>query len=290
MRKKQRLVTALLIFSAISIVVYTPVSAETAPGTSHNYQFNSGPDTTATFGSPTMTDVPGSNPLLDNIRRNKDVAYLPPSYGIFGGDLPTNPSSLYHSADSTASATAYTLDGTASVNYYEETTGALQSTSVINTPEAVAVPANISINYTTANPAVTSPMTQPSFYSDGSIGFLSIPAINTYVQVYEGETTANLKLGAAHFENTSSWDGNIGLAGHNRGAHDFFRGVKDLMIGDLITYDTMHGTRTYQVFLKERITETDFSHLGWSRENLITLITCVIDTPGMRWVIQARQI
>ncbi len=121
-KHKKAFITAALICATISFAMSVPAAASEAPGSSHNYQFNSGPDTTATFGSPTMTDVPGSNPMLDNIRRNKDVAYLPPSYGIFGGDLPTNPSSLYHSADSAASATAFALNGTASANYYEETT------------------------------------------------------------------------------------------------------------------------------------------------------------------------
>jgi hypothetical protein len=86
-----------------------PAHASAAQGSNnwdlfqYNYEFNSGPDTKSTFGNPTMTDVPGSNPLNDNIRRNKDVAYLPPSYGIFSGELPTNPSSLYHTADAETS-------------------------------------------------------------------------------------------------------------------------------------------------------------------------------------------
>ena len=52
----------------------------------------------------------------------------------------------------------------------------------------------------------------------------------------------------------------------------------------------MYGTRTYQVFRKEQISDTDFTYLGWSGENIITLITCVIDTPSRRWAIQASEI
>ena len=37
-------------------------------------------------------------------------------------------------------------------------------------------------------------------YSDGSIGKLSIPSIGVNKKVYDGETIANMRLGAAHFE------------------------------------------------------------------------------------------
>jgi len=262
---------------------------------SYNYEFTSGPDASTTFGVPTQTTQQGSNPLQDNVRRNKDVAFLPPSYGVFSGDIPTNPSSLFHSSDSVAQASNATFNGTASVNFYGNTTGVLQSTSVMQTPAVTGTTNNVSVNHvpnmpnnTTTTQNVT--ITQPAFYEDGSIGFLSIPAINTYVRVFDGETQANLRLGAARFEFTSAWDGNIGIAGHNRGPNDYFRGVRDLQIGDLIIYETLYGTRTYRVYLKEQISDTDFSHLGWSRNNEITLITCVIDRPSLRWVVKASEV
>ncbi|MDR1706015.1 MAG: class D sortase [Clostridiales bacterium] len=268
----------------------------------YNYQFNSGPDTGSTFGTPTETDAKGSNPLADNIRRNKDVALLPPGYGIYSGQIPTDPSSPLHPANPVTMAADTTYYGTASVNYRGDDTGSLQSTSLMQSPATAGISGNVSVSIT--QPAVQ-PVTQPilkpttsfaaaaqtipSYYDDGSIGYLSIPAINTYVKVYEGETTANMKLGAAHFEFTSAWDGTVGLAGHNRGAHDYFKGVKDIMNGDLITYETRYGTRTYEVYLKEQISDTDFSYLGSYRENTLVLITCVMDSPSRRWVVCARE-
>ena len=50
------------------------------------------------------------------------------------------------------------------------------------------------------------------------------------------------------------------------------------------------GTRTYEVFYVGQIEETDFSRLGRSSENMITLITCVRNVPEMRWCVQAREI
>ena len=271
----------------------------------YNYQFNSGPDAQSTFGVPTQTSRLGSDPLNDNIRRNKDVAYLPPSYGVFSGDIPTNPSSLYHQYDSAANATNATFNGAASVNYYGETTGVLQSTSLMLTPGGtsnISNPSNsgnsgnlipnafgtssVTVNHIPANHTVT----QPALFDDGSIGHLSIPAINTFVKVFAGEVMADMRLGAAHLDYTSAWDGNVCIAGHNRGANDYFKGVKDIKIGDLITYETMYGSRTYKVYLKEQISETDFTYLGWSRDNEITLITCVIDQPSLRWAVKASEV
>ena len=64
----------------------------------------------------------------------------------------------------------------------------------------------------------------------------------------------------------------------------------DLEIGDKLTYTTRYGTRTYQVFSKEQINEYDYSKLGWSAENLLTLITCIANTPSLRWAAVAREV
>ena len=55
-------------------------------------------------------------------------------------------------------------------------------------------------------------------YADGSIGTLSIPSLGVTKKVYDGETVGNLRLGVAHFEGTSAWDGNVGFCSHNRGS------------------------------------------------------------------------
>ena len=66
--------------------------------------------------------------------------------------------------------------------------------------------------------------------------------------------------------------------------------IHTLEDGDKITYTTKLGTRTYEVFYVGQIEETDFSRLGRSSENMITLITCVRNVPEMRWCVQAREI
>lgn len=128
------------------------------------------------------------------------------------------------------------------------------------------------------------------YYADGSIGTLKIPSINLNVKVYETESLESLARGAGHFKSTSCWDGNVGLAGHNRGVANHFGQIHTLEDGDKITYTTKLGTRTYEVFYVGQIEETDFSRLGRSSENMITLITCVRNVPEMRWCVQAREI
>ena len=128
------------------------------------------------------------------------------------------------------------------------------------------------------------------YYSDGSLGRLKIPSLGLSVKVYEDESLESLAKGAGHFKSTSCWDGNVGLAGHNRGVANHFGQIHTLENGDKITYTTRLGTRIYEVFYVGQIKETDFSRLGRTSENMITLITCVRNVPEMRWCVQAREV
>lgn len=69
-----------------------------------------------------------------------------------------------------------------------------------------------------------------------------------------------------HFPTTSQWDGNVGLASHNRGRGSFFAGIWNLQQGDLIFYEITHGVREYEVTSVERINETDTSHLDHTHD------------------------
>jgi sortase A len=126
--------------------------------------------------------------------------------------------------------------------------------------------------------------------ANGSIGTLSIPRLRVSANVYAGETLENLARGIGHFNMTSAWHGNVGLSAHNRGIANFFGQIHTLREGDEIVYTTNLGTRTYAVFLVRQIHETDFSYLGWTNDNILTLVTCVRDIPELRYVVQAREI
>jgi len=111
--------------------------------------------------------------------------------------------------------------------------------------------------------------------ADGSIGILKIPAIGLTVTAYDGEVTAAMKKGVGHIESTSSWLGNIGLCGHNRGVNENFGKLKNLKVGDEISYTTSLGTRTYIVTFAGKIASNDWNYLQYTTDNRITLLTCV---------------
>lgn len=248
------------------------------PALAADYSFGTGGDTLSDFGASTSSAVNVTpDPMSQNTRRNKDAAYFAPPYGVFSGEIPTNPSSPYHNnlpqggfvpvnQNLPAVGNESYAPGNSTVKM-ELPTGMLPSTSQTGT-----------LN------------TTPWYYEDGSIGTLYVERTKKTIKVYEGEDLANLKIGAGHFAATSVWDGNVGLAGHNRGSSPYFSFVKDLQNGDVLKYTTKYGSRTYKVYSKTQINEYDNLPLSWSDENILTLITCVADVPELRYCVQAREV
>ena len=125
---------------------------------------------------------------------------------------------------------------------------------------------------------------------DGSIGTLKIPSLNINMKVWEGETRASMAKGLGHYSSTSGWDGNIGVCGHNRGAKYNIGSIRNLEIGDIITYSTVYGTRTYAVILVKTISDSDWSYLQATADNRITITTCLADRPSKRVCVQAVEV
>jgi len=128
-------------------------------------------------------------------------------------------------------------------------------------------------------------------FGDGTIGRITIPALNNRVAyVRPGVALSTLDNYVGHFPQTSQWDGNIGLASHNRGRGSFFAGIWTLRGGDRIFYETTMGVRAFEVISVEQISETDLANLNHSHENILTLVTCVYGQPALRWSVRAREI
>ncbi len=120
---------------------------------------------------------------------------------------------------------------------------------------------------------------------------IQIPKINLDVHIEEGTNTNTLLEAVGHFEVTSKWNGNVGLAAHNRGYQcNFFQKIKNLTIGDEIIYTTTNGKKVYKVQTNKVILETDWSYLEPSKENKITLITCEENRREYRRCVQAIEI
>ena len=123
--------------------------------------------------------------------------------------------------------------------------------------------------------------------SDGSIGTLKIPSLGINMKVWEGETDSSMAKGVAHYSATTGWDGNVCVCGHNRGSAYSIGAIKDLKIGDTITYTTVYGKRTYAVSYVGTISSTDWSHLQATADNRVTITTCLANQPTKRVVVQA---
>ena len=128
------------------------------------------------------------------------------------------------------------------------------------------------------------------YFANGSLGTVQIPSLGLTVSIYEGTDSDSLARGAGHFSETSIWDGNVALAGHNRGVNCHFGEIHTLSIGDAITLTTALGTRTYEVTSVAKVGVTDREALADSAENRITLYTCVRGQSDLRWCVQAVEV
>ena len=98
-----------------------------------------------------------------------------------------------------------------------------------------------------------------------------------------------LRKGAGHFANTSIWEGNVAIAGHNRGVNNHFGKIHTLDIGDTIKLTTQLGTRSYEVYSVSKIGVVDTSVLNDSMEIIFSFFSFVLNQTDDRWCVQARQ-
>ena len=245
------------------------LAAFSMPASALEYHFD-GPDA-GLFGRPTSDEtiyITMDEPA--NTDHSKNAAYIPPAFG---------------------SPTSYTL------NAGELLTPNLVSSSAMGTvsgtggvtvlPPAASGSANGSIGSYT--PVKYTAVTKDLYYSSGYLGTLKIPTLSLSVKVYQGTDADALRKGAGHFASTSIWEGNVAIAGHNRGVNNHFGKIHTLDIGDTIKLTTQLGTRSYEVYSVSKIGVDDTSVLNDSTENIITLVTCVKNQPDYRWCVQARE-
>jgi len=105
------------------------------------------------------------------------------------------------------------------------------------------------------------------------LAVMSIDRFDIQVPVYDGADDFNLNRGVARIKGTATVDeiGNLGIAGHRDG---FFRGLKDIAVGDLIDLQTTRGEVRYAVSSIEIVDPSDVSVLAPTPERTITLVTC----------------
>ena len=264
-----------------ALAVCCVLAAFSVPASAMEYSFD-GADA-GRFMEPTSetTIYAGANEEV-NIDRSKTAAVIPPTFG--------SPTSY------TLNAGEYLTPNLVYQNRQTVTTTVNNSTGITVLPsstlDTVSNPfiAGTGAAYNGYSALAYTEVTDDFYYSDGSIGTLKIPAVGLTVNVYQGTDNAALAKGAGHFTETSIWNGNIAIAGHNRGVTNHFGKIHTLDIGDEITLTTTLGTRAYTVYSVEKIAVDDGSVLDSTSGNIITLITCVMDQPSYRWCVKAAEI
>lgn len=105
------------------------------------------------------------------------------------------------------------------------------------------------------------------------LGVLRIPKIQLEAPVLEGTDDVTLNRGVGRIAGTSrvGESGNLGIAGHRDG---FFRGLKDIAVGDKIELATANGTDTYVVDKIQIVNPNDVTVLRPTLESSLTLVTC----------------
>lgn len=121
-----------------------------------------------------------------------------------------------------------------------------------------------------------------------NLWYIEIPTINLKADIREGTKKETLDDYVGHFEETPKTEGNVALAAHNRGyKNNYFENLKKLKEGDSVLYYYKNISKEYKVKKISIIKDTDWESLENTKENMITLITCVENQPEYRRCIQA---
>jgi sortase A len=125
-----------------------------------------------------------------------------------------------------------------------------------------------------------------------AIGILRIPSAHLEAPILEGTDEVALNEGVGHIAGTDSVGGigNTGIAGHRDG---FFRGLKDVQVGDAIQIETRQGPLTYTVDRILIVDPHDVTVLKAQGHASLTLVTCypfyTLGSAPRRYIVQASR-
>lgn len=125
------------------------------------------------------------------------------------------------------------------------------------------------------------------------LAVLRIPKLRLEVPVLPGTDDRTLDRAVGHIEDTAEpgTDGNSGLAGHRDG---FFRGLKDIALGDAIELDTLQGKELYRVEQTWVVEPEDVWVLDPTPTRALTLVTCYpfyfIGSAPQRFIVRAVRV
>ena len=172
---------------------------------------------------------------LPNVDVSKNAALIPPTFGS-----PTAYTLNTSNPLTPNLAPGYMLGEGAVIN---GNTGITVAPPDFNTIPSGIVSGNGTTSESTATPTPSTGFTEVTpdrYYKGGYLATQKIHSLNVNVKVYEGTGSSVLAKGAGHFEDTSIWDGNCAIAGHNRGANCYFGDIHNLNVGDSYSNSHLH--------------------------------------------------
>lgn len=138
------------------------------------------------------------------------------------------------------------------------------------------------------------PVTEQHLVTIGeTIGQIEIPRLALRAAILHGDSPEILRRGVGHLPATpmpGDW-GNVGLAGHR---DSFFRPLRQIRPGDIITLRTYSGRFEYRVESTSVVSPTSVEVLKPSDRRELTLVTCFpfnyIGAAPDRFVVRALQV
>ena len=108
---------------------------------------------------------------------------------------------------------------------------------------------------------------------EGLIGRLEIPRLAVSVIVMEGTGRTTLRHAIGHIAGMAlpGQQGNVGIAGHR---DTFFRPLRNIKQGDIITLTTTTGLFRYRVASMDIVDPSNTAVLGDTPQETLTLVTC----------------
>jgi LPXTG-site transpeptidase (sortase) family protein len=105
------------------------------------------------------------------------------------------------------------------------------------------------------------------------LGVLTISKLEIQVPIYNGTDEFNLNRGIGRIKGMAKMheEGHLALSGHRDG---FFRGLKDIQVGDDILVQSTYGVERYAVSSITVVPKSDISVLNPTSEKTLTLVTC----------------
>jgi len=127
----------------------------------------------------------------------------------------------------------------------------------------------------------------------GLIGRIDIPRLGLSAIVIEGTSRATLRRALGHIPGTAlpGMPGNVGISGHR---DTYFRPLRNIRQGDIITFTTALGEYRYRVVSTQVVDPHDVAVLDPSGDEILTLVTCYpfyfVGSAPDRFIVRAERV